>query len=275
MGRSCHSGQYWDALLQQCFGCHTVCKHQPVISRCSSYCESAACKARPGHYFDVLLKRCVRCADVCGRHPADCSQHCQRTPPVTTKKLLVQVTSHMQNSGGISVPTALEDSTIVLYSLMALCIVLLFSSLSLAMAVLLRMARAKNSDSGPEEADHNMTNLVQPGQEVGGLGQNDFLTNSNGTTDREPSHDSSPTETCICVHCFPDMKAKDQGNDRPQRTPSSFYQQPFLHRALIQNGGPVWTEENLYIAGHEVQDTAIGQGSFAVAQNNWNGQMCS
>ncbi|KAM9336602.1 uncharacterized protein tnfrsf13b [Symphorus nematophorus] len=251
---------------------------------------STNCKAQLGHYYDRLLKRCVRCADVCGRHPAECSQHCQTlpppvitpvttpvttlTPPVTTKKLLVCVTPRVQNS---RVPSALDDSTILLYPLLALCMVLLFFSLSLALVVFLRGARAKTPKPRPKDANHNQECAVQPGQEVGlpgcqpGQSFKDFIPNSSHPTDREPSEDSSPTETCVCVHCFPDLKALGQGNERP---PSSIYPQTVLHIAQIENGGPLWTEGNLYTSGPEVhEDAVVGYDSLAISRDNWNGQM--
>nr|XP_033466696.1 tumor necrosis factor receptor superfamily member 13B [Epinephelus lanceolatus] len=266
MGGSCREGQFWDNLVRRCIGCQTICKDERVDPKCTSYCESAHCKARPGHYYDGLLKKCVKCDEVCGGPPAECSQHCQKIflpsipqapqVPVTTKKLSVEVMSYMPNSRGTFVPTTLEDSTILLYSLLGLCMVLLFSSLSLALVVFVRKTKAKTSNSGPREANHNQESVVQMGQEVGRPGQSstDFITNSYRTTDRKPSYDSSPTETCICVHCFPDLKALGQGNDRPPRAPYTFYQQPAIHKAQFQNGGPVWTEENLYTSGMEMQE---------------------
>ncbi|XP_044035303.1 tumor necrosis factor receptor superfamily member 13B [Siniperca chuatsi] len=249
MGGSCHDDQYWDALVKECLYCHKACQQSHVNTRCTSYCESANCKALPGHYYDGLLKKCMRCAEVCGRHPAECSQHCK-------------VTSHVPK---LSVPTALEESTILHYSLLALCMVLLFSSLSLALAVFLRKPRAKTSNPGPKEAYHNQDCVVQLGQEVGqpggqqGQSSTDFVTNSSRLTDREPSDDSSPTETCVCVHCFPDLKALGQGNDRLLRAPFSYYPQAVHHRAQIQKGGPLWTEENLHTSGLEVQEeVAVG-----------------
>lgn len=84
----------------------------------------------------------------------------------------------------------------------------------------------------------------------------DFVTNLSHPTDHEPSDDSSPTETCVCVHCFPDLKALGQGNDRPPKAPFSFYPQPVLHRAQIQKGGPHQTEGNFLTPGREVQEEA-------------------
>ncbi|KAM7371179.1 hypothetical protein PAMP_010670 [Pampus punctatissimus] len=242
---------------------------------------SAPCKALPGHYYDLLLKKCLRCAEVCGRHPAECSKHCQTlsshewttespsipsasSPPATLKKILVQVTSHIPNSRGI-VATAQEDSTVLLYSFLALCMVFLLSSLCLALAVFLRGARARISKQGPKTANHTQERVVRPGQEVGQLGgqqqrsSKDSLTNSSRLTDHMPSEDSNPTETCVCVHCFPDLTALAQGSDRPLRAPYSFYQQIDFQQAKIQNGGPVRTEESLHTSGLEVQqEAAVG-----------------
>ncbi|XP_018559392.1 tumor necrosis factor receptor superfamily member 13B [Lates calcarifer] len=288
MGGRCHEGWYWDALVKRCITCQQQCESPPIHARCTSYCESAQCKKLPGRHYDGLLKTCIICAEVCGRHPAECSQHCQNTPlpvttkkllttpphvttkkflctppPVTTKKLLTEVISQMPNPRGLPVPTlALEDPTVLLYSLLALCMVLLFSSLSLTLAVFLRGSRAKTSKPGPKEASQNQERLVQPGKEVrlpvGHLGQTskDFVTSPSCPTDREPSEDTSPTETCVCVHCFPDLKALGQGNDRPPRAPFSFYQQAVLPTAQIQKGGPLWTEESHHISALGVQEEA-------------------
>lgn len=207
---------------------------------------SESCKIQTGHYYDSLLKRCVQCAQICGSHPAECSQYCQTlAPPVT-----------------FPVPSVLEDSSVLLYSLLALSIVLLFFSLSLALIVFLKGARAKTSNPGPKEANHNKDCVVQMGQEVGrpdcqpGQSSKGFVTNSSCPTDRDPSDDPSPTETCVCVHCFPDLKTLGQGNDRPPRAPLPFYSQSLLHRAQIQKNGSLWTEENIYSSGREVQEEA-------------------
>ncbi|XP_073345029.1 uncharacterized protein [Pagrus major] len=264
MADRCHTGQYWDALITQCMDCDIECQRPHVNPRCTSYCEPAICKAKLGHYYDGLLKRCVICAEVCDGPPAECTQHCQTSPPpikklLTTKRLLVGGTSPVSYS---RVPTAVEDPTILVYPLLALCMVLLFSSLSLAFVVFLRGARAKSSNPATKEDNRNQECVVQLGQEVGPPGpqpeqsSNDFVTNTNLPTDHEPSNDSSPTETCVCVHCFPDLKALGQSHDRPPRAPLSFYPQAVHHRAQIQNGEPLWTDGNLYTSGPEVQDEA-------------------
>ncbi|XP_042363898.1 tumor necrosis factor receptor superfamily member 13B [Plectropomus leopardus] len=266
MGGNCHEDQFLDPLLKRCIRCNTVCKETHVHARCTSYCESAVCKAQPGHYYDGLLKKCVRCAEVCAGPPPECSHHCQKTffssisqaPPhfATTKKLLVEVTSQIPNSRETSKVTTLEDSTILLYSLLSLCMLLLFFSLSLALVALVRKTRAKTSIPEPREANHNQERVVTMGKVVDQPQQNstDFVSNSYRPTDREPSYDSSPTETCVCVHCFPDLKGQSQSNDRPLTAPYSFSQQPILHKAQMQTGGPVWTEGNLYQSRLEVQE---------------------
>lgn len=70
----------------------------------------------------------------------------------------------------------------------------------------------------------------------------DFAGNSCQPTSCDLSDDSSPTETCVCVHCFPDLKALSQGHDRPLRAPFPLYPHPVLHRGHVQNGGPVQPE---------------------------------
>lgn len=88
------------------------------------------------------------------------------TPPVTTKRLLVEVT--VPNPRGPAVPIALDDSAVLLYSLVGLCMALLLSSLSLALVVFLRKARPKTSNPGPKKPNHNhKERVVQAGQEVG------------------------------------------------------------------------------------------------------------
>ncbi|KAF3853212.1 hypothetical protein F7725_013900 [Dissostichus mawsoni] len=149
----CPEDKFPDILLKECIDCQTACKQRQVISRCISYCEHTNCKYLPGHYYDLLLKKCVKCADVCGSHPAECSLHCHTT---TTRKLPVDVPSPSEDTKGLSV-----DSTILLYSLLALCIMLLLSSLSLALAVLVRSGKAKNSNQKPKEAKQKQGREVQ------------------------------------------------------------------------------------------------------------------
>ncbi|XP_019962435.2 tumor necrosis factor receptor superfamily member 13B [Paralichthys olivaceus] len=273
MGGSCPEGQYWDGLVKECLCCRLVCEQPHVSSRCISYCESAHCKRQPGHYYDVLLKTCMRCAEVCGKHPAECSRHCHTTSyPVTATMLGVKVTSHLPNSRGLSVPMALEDSTLLLYSLLALCMVLLFSSLSLALAVLLRTA--KSSKPRPSEAKQNL--VVQPGEKVGMRGgqlaptSKDLVTSSSCPPNRMQSDDSIPTETCVCIHCFPDLKALGQSNDRP---PLPINQQAVLPGVQTMEGRPLFTEQSLHSPGGGSSEMrSIYSPSYqSASQQNWNG----
>nr|XP_020477691.1 tumor necrosis factor receptor superfamily member 13B [Monopterus albus]XP_020477692.1 tumor necrosis factor receptor superfamily member 13B [Monopterus albus] len=232
MGGKCPHGHHWDALIKTCMSCHLVCQQKHAPSKCTSYCESAQCKTLPGHHYDRLLQTCVSCTKICGRHPAECAPHCEtpQTPVKTIKPTAL---------------TDLEGSTIVLYSLLALCAVLLVSSLSIAFTVFLRKCRAKPSNLGAKEANPKQKREVQPGKESGLPGgqlwqSSTDLTSSSRPIDRE-TDDPSPTETCVCVHCFPDLKATGLSNDRPLRAPTAYYQQTVLHRAQTQNGGAVWT----------------------------------
>ncbi|KAK2820945.1 hypothetical protein Q5P01_023904 [Channa striata] len=259
MGGSCPEGLYWDGLLKECLDCQLECKRLHIIAKCTSYCEFAHCKAQPGYYYDGLLKRCLRCADVCGGHPAKCSQYCQTLlNPVTSKTLLAEV-QQTPYSRGLAVTTALEDSNILLYSLLALCMLLVVSSLSLAMAVFPRRPRTTPTQ-GSKEDNHKDKCVVKLGEEVGlPHGQQrakEFLTNPSRPIDREPSEDSSPTETCVCVHCFPDLKALGQNNDRPPRAPFTFYQQAVLHRAQTAKEGCLSPEESLHTS--ELEEAAVG-----------------
>ncbi|XP_068161739.1 tumor necrosis factor receptor superfamily member 13B [Antennarius striatus] len=267
MAAGCPSGLYWDALIKKCMSCHMECQRPHVIPRCTSFCVSAKCKALPGHYYDGLLKKCMRCSEVCGRHPAECSQHCQTpTSPVPAETHPVDATSHVPST---QVSTSLESSTILLYHLLALCLVLLFSSLCLALVVFQRGAKAKTPNSRPKKANHNQKCVVQHGQEVTqlccqlGRISNDYGTKSNHPVDCEPIEDSSPTETCVCIHCFPEMKVSGQENDRLPKAPFSLYPQVVLHKA--NNPGPVWTEGNVLASGQQAQqEAAVGRGLFAV-----------
>lgn len=259
MGGRCRPGQFMDDLIRQCVDCSGVCQQPPVKAQCISYCESASCNVLPGHYFDQLVKKCVRCAEVCGRHPAECSLHCETS---TKKPLIATSTTLLLNSRGPPGPLALED-TIVLYSLLALCIVLLLSSLSLALAVCLRRQTAKSSKPGPKGANHSQESAARPDQEVGKPGQSsrDFVTsvtNPSCFSDREPSEDCSPTETCVCVHCFPDLKTLGNGGDRLPRVPTPIYPQAALHSAQMQKGWPVWAEENLHSSSGLQEEATVG-----------------
>uniref|UniRef100_A0A672IJ84 TACI cysteine-rich domain-containing protein n=1 Tax=Salarias fasciatus TaxID=181472 RepID=A0A672IJ84_SALFA len=236
MGGDCSDTQFWDALLKQCTDCQSVCRQQHVVPRCSSYCVSARCKAMHAHYYDPLLKKCINCTKICGRHPADCSQHCPALSPVgTTQTALLRVAPHVPTSGSLLL---LEGSAVLLYSLLAVCMLLLFSSLCLALAVLLRGKKAKSADPAPEgitvkESSYTISYSLLPSPFTASP------THPACRTGSEAAHDSIPTETCVCVHCFPDLKSPSQANDRPPGARTS-YQSSTPQRTY--NSGPLWTE---------------------------------
>ncbi|KAM4715142.1 uncharacterized protein tnfrsf13b [Anableps anableps] len=264
MGGRCKAGEHQDALTRSCVPCRMLCQQPPASQRCAVYCETALCEAKPGHYYDRLVRRCMKCAEICGKHPAECSPHCPtQSPLATTKRLSSEVSRQAVNT---KLPQGPLDPAIQLYALLAVCVVLLLSSLCLALVVFLRRGKAKNSNTRPtSNKDQKQMSAVQPGQESvfpesqTGRSPKDFPPSSTYPTCREPSEDSYPTETCVCVHCFPDLRGLSQESNRPQRPPYSFYQQGILHRAHIQNGGSLWAGGSLHSSGPEVQqEAAVG-----------------
>ncbi|XP_019719069.1 tumor necrosis factor receptor superfamily member 13B isoform X1 [Hippocampus comes] len=249
MGAKCPAGQYWDSLIKKCLHCNVMCQQPLVITKCTKYCVLANCKTLPGHYYDGLLMKCVKCGDVCGRHPAECFLHCHA--PVTTKKLPVQVTSQPRNASGVSVQTALEDPSILLYALLALCMVLLVSSLCLALVIFLRRRSETNADRAVVKQGQGSA------QRRGQLGSNvkDLMAHARGAT--EPSDESSPTETCVCVHCYPDPITVVSNNRAPSRAPMAYDQQAVLHHALMQNRYPLWTQNVSHTSALEVHDESM------------------
>ncbi|XP_058477435.1 tumor necrosis factor receptor superfamily member 13B [Solea solea] len=251
MGGSCPEGQYRDLLVKTCIHCQVACQWTQVPTRCISYCASAHCKKLPGHYYDRLLKQCIKCAEICGRHPPQCSQHCLTTSPLGTSKTL-KVTSRLRRPGDLSPPVSLDETTtVLLYSLLALCLLLLFSSFSLALTVFLRRSRGKTATLAAKATTHKRERAVLPGEEVGvpqrqpALTSKDCLTTSRHPTEQRAALDkSSPTETCVCVHCFPDLR----DNDRPPKVSSALHQPAALPQA-IQDDRPLWTDGGLHTSG--------------------------
>ncbi|MEQ2295159.1 hypothetical protein AMECASPLE_011248 [Ameca splendens] len=262
MGGRCKEGEHLDGLTRSCIPCRMVCQQPPAVPRCAVYCEATLCKAKPGHYYDRLVRRCIKCAEICGKHPAECSPYCTtQSPPATTKRLPFEVSRQAVNT---RLPPGLLDPTIQLYALLGVCTMLLFSSLCLALILFHRQGKAKNLNKRSTSTRDEMQKCaVQPGQEESscpggqsGRSPKDFLPSSSLPTYRKPSEDSFPTETCVCMHCFPDLRGLGQDSDRPQRAPYSFYQQGILHRAHIQNGGSLWTGDSLRASGPDVQQEA-------------------
>ncbi|XP_077360059.1 uncharacterized protein tnfrsf13b [Festucalex cinctus] len=246
MDAKCSVGQYWDSLIKKCLNCNVMCQQPLVVSKCAKFCVLADCKTLPGHYYDGLLRKCVKCADICGRHPAECFQHCHT--PVTTKKHPVQVTSHHLHGSGLSVQTALEDSTIFLYALLALCMLLVLSSLLLALVVFLRRRRAQMNPN---------LEAVRQGQGSAQRGSNskDLMAHASGAT--EPPDESSPTETCVCVHCYPDPTSVGGNNKALSRAPVTYDQQAVLHHALMLNQCPLWAQNASHTSTLEAHDESM------------------
>lgn len=73
----------------------------------------------------------------------------------------------MLNSRELSVRTALEDSSILVYSLLALCMVLVISSLCIALGVFPKRSKNKPSKPGTKKANHKQECAVKLGEEVG------------------------------------------------------------------------------------------------------------
>lgn len=261
MGGKCKEGEHLDGLTRSCIPCRMLCQQLPTVPRCAVHCEAALCKDKHGHYYDRLLRRCIKCAEICGNHPAECSPHCPTlSPPVVTKRLASGVSRRAVNTQPPSGPL---EPTIQLYALLAVCTVLLLSSLCLALVVLLRRVKAKNPNTRPSSTkDEKQTCAVLPGQESGwpesltGRSPKDFVPSSTYLSYSEPSEDSYPPETCVCVHCFPDLRGLGQDSSRSQRPPYSCYQQGILHRAHFQNGGLHWTGGSLRTSGPEIQQGA-------------------
>lgn len=85
-------------------------------------------------------------------------------PPVTPEILPIDVSPHMPFS---TVQTGLEETGLLLYSLLALSIVLLFSSLCLALIVFVRGTRANASKPRPKEVNRKQECAIMYDQEVG------------------------------------------------------------------------------------------------------------
>uniref|UniRef100_A0A3Q2Y3C3 TACI cysteine-rich domain-containing protein n=1 Tax=Hippocampus comes TaxID=109280 RepID=A0A3Q2Y3C3_HIPCM len=221
MGAKCPAGQYWDSLIKKCLHCNVMCQQPLVITKCTKYC--ANCKTLPGHYYDGLLMKCVKCGDVCGRHPAECFLHCHGD------HFEMAIVGHsFQNSSNYGIFGFIPVyPSILLYALLALCMVLLVSSLCLALVIFLRRRSETNADRA----------VVKQGQgSAQRRGQHDFIltdlmAHARGAT--EPSDESSPTETCVCVHCYPDPITVVSNNRAPSRAPMAYDQQAVLHHALI------------------------------------------
>nr|XP_023700223.1 tumor necrosis factor receptor superfamily member 13B [Paramormyrops kingsleyae] len=236
MAGTCHEGQYWDHLLRMCMPCQTQCAQPYQTERCNNFCVAIECKSVKGNFYDLLLKRCLRCSEVCGRHPLECSQTCstKSTTPNLTKELL----DRPPNSGA-------EYHTVLIYSLLGVCLAMLVCTLALATLVLLRRARARKQTAVHKGGD------TAP-QEHGSSSRDRLLVASKPPLKKA----SLPTETC--VHCFPELRVPlcRPGREPPMQTPATttLYQQASVtgpatrgSPCCLQGGAPPVEKDRLRI----------------------------
>ncbi|KAJ8362830.1 hypothetical protein SKAU_G00116610 [Synaphobranchus kaupii] len=162
----------------------------------SSSTESLHCRAKPGHFYDPLLKKCMLCTELCGSHPVECSHACQEN--------------------GAALPRG-EHHTVIIYSLLGLCLAALFCTLSVALLVLMCKCRGRRGHSaGPQEKESSDDSHCPSSKDRlmdavdGGRGQ--------GLVEEKKAW---PTETC--VHCFPELQAQRRVVDK--LPPPALYQQ--------------------------------------------------
>ncbi|XP_075889972.1 uncharacterized protein tnfrsf13b isoform X2 [Nelusetta ayraudi] len=235
MARKCLGGQYWDSLVRGCAHCHENCQQATVIASCHNYCESLKCKS--GQYYDRLLKTCVSCSAICSQHPPECSEQTTPLTPLTTEAHPVTTLAPCS-----SVLMCLDNSTLLVYSLLAVSLLLLLLSLSLALGVFLRGDGAKTPEPRPQEGGNAKESVIQHVQEDGQPPQSSKETAPNYSypTEQEPSDDSIPTETCVCVHCFPDLKSVVHSGERPY----VLYPNLLTYKTPAQNDTAHQTEVN-------------------------------
>ncbi|KAL0984172.1 hypothetical protein UPYG_G00138080 [Umbra pygmaea] len=228
MALGCPEGQYRDRLVRECLTCELVCQQPHHHLRCTDYCVSLGCKAIPGQYYDRLLKMCMRCAVVCGSHPAECDDQCQTRLPLLSSSPgpVDRAVILKSNTRGGSFPKALPNSDILVNSLLGLSLALLLLTLSGIVLVLLR--RAKGPWIGATQRQHTQGQEVQVAQEPNPHSQSskDCLLDPSRPKEISVSAGSysRPTETCVCVHCFPDLRAPAWG-EKQQVSPRPLYQQ--------------------------------------------------
>ncbi|XP_029540419.1 tumor necrosis factor receptor superfamily member 13B-like [Oncorhynchus nerka] len=230
MGFGCPEGHFWDGLVRKCLTCQMVCQQPHHHLRCIEYCVSLGCKAVPGQYYDRLLKKCLTCAVVCGNHPSECSHQCQTQQPDLSATLRPVDGTVFQNptTKGGSLLSGVPNSVILVYSLLGFCLALLLLTLSLALLVLLRRASARGPRPGATQSSPTQGRGSQEAQEPNQHSKSSkdnlmdpSLPKLNSVT---AGRSSSPIETCVCVHCFPDLRVPGRG-EKQQRPHLTLYQQ--------------------------------------------------
>ncbi|KAJ8246502.1 hypothetical protein GJAV_G00268550 [Gymnothorax javanicus] len=172
---------------------------------------SLRCWANEGHFFDQLLKQCMPCAELCGNHPAECAQICKAQPtahsltqlPRERAVIPVTITGGSLRGG--------EHHTVVIYSLLGLCLAALFCTLCTAVLVLLCKSRGCKAQAG-----HNKWGAHQAGPQEQETTDDsrcpsskdrlmDVVVGEQGYESEEIKN-AWPTETCM--HCFPELRAQ-------------------------------------------------------------------
>ncbi|XP_010863669.1 tumor necrosis factor receptor superfamily member 13B isoform X2 [Esox lucius] len=238
MGLGCPEGHFWDGLVRVCVTCQMVCQQPHQHYRCTEYCVSQRCKADPGQFYDRLLKKCMRCAVVCGSHPSECEDQCQTQLPALTPTLRITDESVLQktNTRGGSLPKGLPNSAIMVYSALGLCLALLLLTMSGAMLVLLRArrrgpqpgaTRRKQTQGHGDQPEGQQPNKHSQSSEASSVPSLDCLPGQSlprGNHVTAAGRSSCPTETCVCVHCFPDLRVPGRW-EKQHKPPLTIYHQ--------------------------------------------------
>ncbi|KAG5853549.1 hypothetical protein ANANG_G00027170 [Anguilla anguilla] len=195
MDGSCSDSEYWDQLVRMCLSCERSCEHSQA---------SLHCRASPGNFYDPLLKQCMQCAELCGSHPVECAQACKAQPTARSLTRLPEDGAALTPSTtrGSSFPRG-EHHTVIIYSLLGLCLAALFCTLSVALVALLCRSRGRGA-RGPQ------------GGAPGGA----------GNQRRRPSpffQRSADGRGETCVHCFPELRVQQRVEDK--LPPPNVYQQ--------------------------------------------------
>uniref|UniRef100_A0A8C9WGF2 TACI cysteine-rich domain-containing protein n=1 Tax=Scleropages formosus TaxID=113540 RepID=A0A8C9WGF2_SCLFO len=203
MGGGCGEGQYRDTLLRECVPCQETCSQQHQPTSCIQFCAMMDCKARPAHFYDRLLKLCIRCSDVCGSHPLECSHVCPAQPTGPAAEPAAGRSpanwGHAHPAGGFH--------TVLIYSLLGLCLAMLLCALLLAVLVLRQRAQGWR-----KAAD-------RCGGDPDGRGDRG---SSQGLSARTLVSEEAPQPLETCIHCFPELRVPGRGGDKqPHRSPPS------------------------------------------------------
>ncbi|KAK7918548.1 hypothetical protein WMY93_009832 [Mugilogobius chulae] len=204
MASGCTDAEFWESLVKSCMPCHWSVNSRATLTDATPISK---CKEKPGHYYDGLLK-CVSCAAICRGQSRGCPEECRERQRArlrpdgekahkTSPAAAVRLTSiSVQTAPPADQPGASSsslNSPVLLYSLWALSVVLVLCSLALALRVFLRenKTRQDKGGSGCCQDDSNR----DPGLPLEEI--------------HRPAESSTPTENCVCVHCFPDLRASD------------------------------------------------------------------